>query len=519
MKKKMISISTIAAVTMMAGSAFAALPNLDAGNTTMATELVQPVTDTAAPAVFLAYQTNGAVAPGTQMKFSLINGSFAPVLAADGATGWNLCSSDGAGNVSKLATRTATAAADTSVTLTLAEGLGVGIVYYLSSDDCSTADALNHTIAIGNVPKSTGDILVAGGTTSGTVSMAVTSVTNPGDAKVETSGVIVTLMDQLSATITPVVSKMAFATGRTTLIDDTATNANYPNTTIAGNTSDSAAKIVIKNLATIGNKVTYVGGTGVAPDADCAGLLSNAGDVIKAKVTGNLTGIDKIVYTAPTPVTTATYTLLAADYTNGYATLSIPGNKIGICSTTSPNVGKAPGLILDIDTAIGTVLAPTLIGGSFTTELKLVGAGAGAASRASATRVLTTATSHTLAFDGTQYYLELARTDATRETYVKIQSKNVTAGANGLSVAVLCGNGTMKSFVPAATLVAGTPATITGAEMAAACAATSAVNANGFAAIITVNAPEADVFGYANIQDATGAKRVTLKTVNGVIVE
>jgi hypothetical protein len=495
-----IAVLTFLAVGLMSGSAFATLPNLDAGNTTMATELVQPTVDTAAPAVGIAYQTNGAVGIGTTLKFSLTNGTYATVVAAK----WALCREDPTAPGAALivtAAGPATTVGDVSFNLTTNAGLGVGTIYYLQDDNCA---------ALGAVVT---NINVLGGTTAGTVTMAITSVTNPGDAKIETSGVIVTLKDQFAAAITPVVSKMDFATGRTTLIDDTATNANYPNTTVAGTTSDAVAKIVVKNDATIGNKVTVT-----APGVTCAGTI-NVADTVKVKVTGNLTGVDKLQWNAVTIGTKTSYTLVAADYTNGYASVTVPGTVVGICSTASPTAGCASGIFLDVDTSIGTTKAPALVAGDFTAEVKLVGAGAGAAGRTSATRVLTTAKSHTFAFDGTVYYLELARADATRETYVKIQSKNVTAGANGMSVQVLCGNGTMATFTPAATLTAGAPANITGTEMAAACAATSPVNAGGFAAILTVNAPEADVFGYANILDATGAKRIPLKTVNGAIVE
>jgi hypothetical protein len=494
---------SLAIIGLMSGSAFAVLPNLDAGNTSMATELVQPAVDTAAPAVGIAYQVNGAVGIGTTLKFALANGSYAALAGGN----WALCRENPAAPGTALlvtAAGPATLAGDTSFNLTTALGLGVGTVYYLQDENCT---------ALGAAVTS---ILVIGGTTSGTVSMAVTSITSPGDAKVETTGVIVTLVDQLSATITPVVSKMSFATGRTTLIDDTVANPNYPNTTVAGTTSDAVAKIVVKNTLGIGNPVTFT----AAPDATCAGTLTSAADTVKVKVTGNLTGVDTLTWRGNGVVINTAYVLTLIDHTNGYATVTVPGTAIGICSTTSPTVGFASGIDLIVDTNNALApKAPALVAGSFTAEVKLVGAGAGAAGRVSATRVLTTATSHTFAFDGTVYYLGLVRSDAGRETYVKLQSKNVTAGANGLSVQVLCGDGTMASFTPADLLVAGAPVTITGAAMADACAATSPVNANGFAAIFTVNAPEADVFGYANIFEPTGSKRVPLKTVGGVIVE
>jgi hypothetical protein len=54
---------------------------------------------------------------------------------------------------------------------------------------------------------------------------------------------------------------------------------------------------------------------------------------------------------------------------------------------------------------------------------------------------------------------------------------------------------------------------------AAATAGKTVSGSAGFAVIVTVNAPETDVFAYANMIDASGAKRIPVKTVNGVISE
>ena len=112
------------------------------------------------------------------------------------------------------------------------------------------------------------------------------------------------------------------------------------------------------------------------------------------------------------------------------------------------------------------------------------------------------------------------RSDATRETYIKIQSKSSLAGSNGVSVSVLAADGTMVTYTPALPLVSGTPITITGSEMAAAVAAAGkTVNAGGFAANVLVNTPHADLFAYANVMDAAGAKRIPMQIVNGAYAE
>jgi hypothetical protein len=54
--------------------------------------------------------------------------------------------------------------------------------------------------------------------------------------------------------------------------------------------------------------------------------------------------------------------------------------------------------------------------------------------------------------------------------------------------------------------------------VAAAAAAGHPVNGTaGFAAIITINTPNADIFGYANIVNANGEKRVPLLRVNNAV--
>jgi hypothetical protein len=122
-----------------------------------------------------------------------------------------------------------------------------------------------------------------------------------------------------------------------------------------------------------------------------------------------------------------------------------------------------------------------------------------------------------------QYYIPLVGSvpASGRETYIKLQSKNTATGANGVSVAILADDGSITATYNPGTIAAGVPMTITGAELvAAATAAGKTVDGlAGFAVIVTVNAPEADVFAYANMIDAAGAKRIPVKTVGGAIVE
>ena len=125
--------------------------------------------------------------------------------------------------------------------------------------------------------------------------------------------------------------------------------------------------------------------------------------------------------------------------------------------------------------------------------------------------------------NATQYYVPLIKSDSANgiKTFIKIQSKSTVAGSNGVNVQILASDGTMVTYTPSISITSGTPYVITGTDLvnAAAAAGHPVSGVNGFAAIITVNAPESDVFTYANIMDPAGAKRVPVKTVGGTIVE
>jgi len=128
---------------------------------------------------------------------------------------------------------------------------------------------------------------------------------------------------------------------------------------------------------------------------------------------------------------------------------------------------------------------------------------------------------HDIQFDATQYYIPLVGSNLpARETYIKVQSKNTLASANGVNVQILCKDGSLIVY-SAGTVSPGVPLTITGSQLVAAAAAAgkSVDGVAGFAAIVTVNAPEADVFAYANMIDSSGAKRIPAKTFKGYIVE
>ncbi|MEM3553384.1 MAG: hypothetical protein QW658_00310 [Candidatus Bathyarchaeia archaeon] len=128
----------------------------------------------------------------------------------------------------------------------------------------------------------------------------------------------------------------------------------------------------------------------------------------------------------------------------------------------------------------------------------------------------------TWSLNAVQFYVPLVGTDPStgRETYIKLQSKYKASAANDVFVQIVTSDGTVVEYKPGK-ITPGVPLTITGKELKdyVESQGKSVDGAKGFAVIVTVNAPEEHVFAYANIIDASGAKRVPVKTVEGKIVE
>ena len=103
------------------------------------------------------------------------------------------------------------------------------------------------------------------------------------------------------------------------------------------------------------------------------------------------------------------------------------------------------------------------------------------------------------------------------ETYIKLQTKSVIPSPPVLA-AVLCGDGSVQTGT-LGPIVAGTPLLITGVQLSAICTDNGrTVNGvAGFAATLTVNSMETDMFGYANTcyQGDVGCRRIPVKTQRG----
>jgi hypothetical protein len=490
-----IAILTFLVVGLMSGSAFAAAA-LNAGNTSVAAEKIGA--GAYATAGFQsAYQTGGPIGATEVLKLSFGNATINGAHAIGAVKMCNGATLVGANTV-------ATAGGDTSVNITLTAPLSTGVVYNFAAPGACAAASNPFTL-----------VSIAGGTADGgQATLTVDSVTSPGNVNVYAQAPIFTVRNQFTATLLPVTSRLDFATGRKTFVADAAAQGTPRTPSV----TQSQAALRIVSDETIQDKIVVAAGGGA-----CTRVLAG-GEIINARIAGDFTGLASVgLYidaTGDGAAATDTVAITAAMRTAGVVTLPLTNVGVEYCySSDVPGAAVAPYQYKRLQlVATGAAGTSAIATGARTITLSLTAAGAFANTRA---LIAAGTTSHTFAYNGTVYYLPLGRSDATRSTYVKLQSKSVTTGSNGVSVQVLCGNGTMATFTPGEAFAIGTKHTITvyGTEMAAACAATSPVSADGFAAIITVNAPEADVFGYANILDATGSKRIPLKTVNGAIVE
>lgn len=310
------------------------------------------------------------------------------------------------------------------------------------------------------------------------------------------------ISNQFTSTISPVTSKLDFATAMKNFVNDGV--ATFPSSTA---TRSRAALLLVSNEA-LPNRVALAGGTAAGCDWNVG-----ANGSFTAKVTGNLTGLASLDYNVATP----TIAIAAADVTAGFTTLPITGAQIQVCKSTDV-AGASTTLPTELELVAGGTTV--LVTGTRTLQFDAVAAGTWLAAR---NMIAAGTTSHIFQLDATQYYIPLVGSvpASGRETYIKLQSKSSVAGSNGVSVAILANDGTTVATYNPGPITSGVPMLITGAQLVAAATTAGKVvdGALGFAVIVTVNAPEADVFAYANMIDASGAKRLPVKGVGGIIKE
>lgn len=461
-------VLAIVAVGLMAGSAFGAAA-LNAGNTTLSAEKISPTTDYPAAAINTAYQTGGPVAATTVIRVSLTNGKFSP---GDTIGIWDGSLGD-RGNAVVPAVPN-----NTRVDITLTSPLASGTVYQI----------VNYTSGF----PLTGVSVPAGSAADTTVTLNVDSLTIPGDPSVAASATAITVKKQFSATLTSVTSKLSFADNMETFI--ASGGPAVPKTT----STESQAALLIVSDESINDKVPVAAGGG-----SCKRQLF-AADSIDAKVTGGLIGISNVEYEG---IATTTYAVTATDRTNGYATLAVAGDDLSICySTDTPQT--AYGLELTAADVAGTSIAA----GTRTAQITLKGGGSVAAGY-SRDLVAAGTTSHVILLDATQTHIQHIKADAAAgvETYIVVQSKSNVSGANAVRVEILASDGSMVSY-DAGTITPGIPKVIKGSDLKAAVEADgkTVAGAIGFAAILTVNTPSEDLFGYAAYVTPTHTLRVPL---------
>ena len=457
---------------LMAGQAFGQAA-LNAGNTTLAAEKIPPAVAYPAASVNTAYQTGGPIAASTVIKISLTNGAFVV------GSNLSICK-DGAPPLRMNAAPAVVPASpnNTSVNILLTEPLASGTVYTIQHDGCAV------------FPLGLNNVLVNAGSAAGTtVSLAIDSVTTPGDPNVLASGTVLNVVNQFTVSLEKVVSKISFASNQNGFVSS---GAALPLTTA----TQSEAAITITSNEAINDKI------GVLGAGACSHTLAGP-DSVKFKISGNFVGLANIIYDGAVP-----YAIQAADRTAGAATLTVTGDALRICSSTDPSPFTKQALALEIDASTST----QLLSGVRTAQISLSSTGGLLPAGYTRDLVAAGAASHDFQLDATQFYVQLIKFGTGVETFIKLQSKSTVAGSGGVNATILAADGTMVPF-SAGTIVAGTPFTITGTELAAAviAAGKSVSPAQGFAAIITVNAPIADVFGYANTCDASGCKRIPLK--------
>lgn len=185
--------------------------------------------------------------------------------------------------------------------------------------------------------------------------------------------------------------------------------------------------------------------------------------------------------------------------------------KIATCTKTAAAAGVEPTITFTVDGT--TVLAER----NFTATAEIDFATAGMKDRTVANdfALLKDADAGKWVFDATKVYVPLIGTnpDTGRETYIKLFSsvnttvKGIVIASDGSSVVVDLG-----------TIEAGKPKTITGAQLKELVEAQGKTvdGLLGFPAMFSITEAKENIFGYANMIDPSGAKRIPLSIESGV---
>ncbi len=483
MSKKVLSMFAIAAliVGVMATGALAS-PQLNAGNTTIAAEVIPPATATAPAhiAVQTAYQPDTPIAGSTKINVTLTNGKF---------TSGEVAIYDPVNHTVMGSGTVDTTGNSVVIQLGNNQPLSTGTAYTIVDYDGSSASSFL-------------TVDVKGLTAGATVTLKVDSYDTPGDPAIFATATVAKVRNEISAEIKKVTSKLDFATGMESFVDDTGSVTKAPNTS----DKDSNAALYFYDDTSIVKNLGWSSSYTTEP-------IRNTTLGVKVRISGDLTGLSKVIYDNGGSAQ-KDKDITDTDRTNGYVDVELENGVMIAKKNSTWDPDEIASLTLETDKS------ETLATGDRTIEVTLEHQDSGPVYAPDRVLIPAGTVSHTFVLNATQYYLPLIGHDAAngRETYIKIQSKSEVSGANGVRVTILCDDGSTVNY-DAGTVQAGKPLTITGADLANAVAAAGKTVGDSFAAIVTVNAPEKDLFVYANIIDPNGAKRVPCKAVNGKIVE
>ena len=461
------------ASAMTASTAFA-VADVNAGNTSVAAELVPATGTFNVPNVNTAYEPGGALAISSQISISLTNGSWANGSAV------SICDhSRGAFPASHLGTSATLTANSPSVTITLNDQVGQSSVLTFQDEGCVTE----------NIPLS--NVLVNPGAQAGdNVVITVDNALAPGDPDVFATDTLAFIKNQFTAEIQKVVSKLDFSTNQNSFI---AEGGPQPPQT---DTNNSDAGLIISSDETIANKVD------VLTPGSCGGTLNTSTDLIVV-LTGDLNGLDLLDYDSGPSAAIG-----AAEIAAQEVTLTLPGGSLNIC--VPGDVPTAEDLSLNNDSDVNT----SILTGVRVSKVSLSGTGDWGAGNV---RTLADADSHDFTLDATTFFIPLIVFDTPNgtNTFTKVSSSSLLTGANGVTGVILTDDGTYAncSF---GTITPGTPLEITGADWDS-CITTAGKSANlavGESAKVIVNAPEANVQGLTNLTFLGNLQRVPMQILD-----
>ena len=465
-RKTNVLLTTLGCVglasAMTAGSVFA-FADVNAGNTTVAAELIPDAGPFTLPQVNIAYEPGGVITPTFDLSFSLGGGTFVP------GTNLELCRGTGVADVLAVGTVPADPGNNT-VVMDVVVDFGQG-----NSVRLQEAGTCAGVVPLTNI------VRINAGAAAGTVAtIEVDSPQAPGDTRYTASNNLATIKKQFTAEILKVTSKLDFNTQQNSFIPEGV--APPPLTTF----DDSDAGIVITSDESIQNRVP------VNPGAACQSTL-NGGTDLNLELTGDLNGLLFIEYDG-----VAGAGITPAEIAAGEVAFTINGLDVNVCL---PGDGQIPSFLrLHADNDPNTPMSA----GVHVTKIETTGTGDWGAGNE---QELVQGDSHEFVLDATTFFIPLivfnpANAD---NTFTKLNSSSNIAGANGVNGRILTNDGTY-ALCTFPTITPGTALEISGQDWAD-CVADAGKTADltvGRSAKIIVNAPQENVQGLSKQTFAGG---------------